>query len=66
MLQIENTIISDDIIEKKSITHNICITSRLTGKLGNWITNILYDIRNTRDDIREKEGCKDYGVKQKK
>ena len=56
----------NDIIEKKSVTHNLCITSRLTGKLGNWITNILYavrytlydmrytkyDIRKTRDDIR--------------
>jgi len=46
----------NDIIEKKSLTHNLCITSRLTGKLGNWITNILYDIRATiykkRKDVK--------------
>lgn len=30
------------------------------------LRNTIYDIRYTRDDIREKEGCKDHGVKQKK
>jgi len=40
-----------NIIEKKSVAHNLCITSRLTGKLGNWITNILYAKRCTLSAI---------------
>ena len=60
-MQDRKLVCRNDRIDKKSVTHNLCLTTRPTGKLDNWITNILSakrytlyaDIRDTIHDSRD-------------
>lgn len=60
-MQDKKLVCGNDRIDKKSVTHNLCLTTQPTGKLDNWIANIpsakryaLYaDIRDTIHDSRD-------------